>query len=475
MPLTSKCPKCEQQVIVPDGLDAEALVRCPLCLAEYLVGDALSKAPPMLIVVSPAAPAGGELGVAGEPVAEQADVVGLVPPVPEEPAAEQAAIVAIEPLAREEPLTEEAAAIEFAAPGEPAAEEPAAEEAIAGAIEFAVPEEGDTAGASAPGEPATGEVWTDDATTAEMPTIEHDASEPLAADLWGDGSAGLAASGIVPSGSTKGQEPISAHLWSDAPVQVGSGSEGDAALGAHPWAELPAEEHHIEASAEEEAFSFSEHEGDENPFAEAAGAEEQGAERSVDMAEITDTEEDDSVPFAESEDALQPVDLAALTRANKPQAPGADRPDTDAPRPKKKRKKQEVNPVFRMLAIVIGGLLSLPAVFLIGSFFKEDVDVWHLFHKDTVAVKSSKPVVAKHSNNPVDNNAASNLPSFTPPQEAAPAGQGNAAHPVAATPAQPAPAPAVLAGRCPVGSPVPGETQEETPARRQAAGRRRFR
>lgn len=53
MSLTSSCPKCQKQVMVPDGLGADVQVRCPLCEAEYTVGEALAMAPPALIVVSP--------------------------------------------------------------------------------------------------------------------------------------------------------------------------------------------------------------------------------------------------------------------------------------------------------------------------------------------------------------------------------------------------------------------------------------
>ena len=52
MSLTSQCPKCEKQVMVPEGVAADAVVRCPLCQEEYPVGDALAKLPPTLIVVS---------------------------------------------------------------------------------------------------------------------------------------------------------------------------------------------------------------------------------------------------------------------------------------------------------------------------------------------------------------------------------------------------------------------------------------
>ena len=52
MLVISACPKCLEQVSVPTGLDAAALVRCPLCNAEYALQEAL---PPALIPVAAAA------------------------------------------------------------------------------------------------------------------------------------------------------------------------------------------------------------------------------------------------------------------------------------------------------------------------------------------------------------------------------------------------------------------------------------
>jgi hypothetical protein len=53
--MISTCPKCQEQVSIPFGVEAEAMVRCPMCDAEYALGEALALAPPELIVVSPAA------------------------------------------------------------------------------------------------------------------------------------------------------------------------------------------------------------------------------------------------------------------------------------------------------------------------------------------------------------------------------------------------------------------------------------
>ena len=35
----SNCPKCLQQVTIPDGLEQNAQVRCPVCDAEYPLSD----------------------------------------------------------------------------------------------------------------------------------------------------------------------------------------------------------------------------------------------------------------------------------------------------------------------------------------------------------------------------------------------------------------------------------------------------
>jgi len=51
MSVPSKCPRCEQPVMVPDGLSAEARLRCPLCSAEFSASEALAAAPPLLVVV----------------------------------------------------------------------------------------------------------------------------------------------------------------------------------------------------------------------------------------------------------------------------------------------------------------------------------------------------------------------------------------------------------------------------------------
>ena len=79
MPSISKCPRCAQSVTVPDGVAAEARVRCPLCVAEYALSEALAGMPPTLIVVDAAA-----VAVVAPPIA--LDALTGVPPLPSTPA-----------------------------------------------------------------------------------------------------------------------------------------------------------------------------------------------------------------------------------------------------------------------------------------------------------------------------------------------------------------------------------------------------
>jgi hypothetical protein len=58
------CPKCQKLVTVPDSVDHQAVVRCPLCEAEYPFSDAAAEVPPALIVV-----VDGVSRLAPEPVA----------------------------------------------------------------------------------------------------------------------------------------------------------------------------------------------------------------------------------------------------------------------------------------------------------------------------------------------------------------------------------------------------------------------
>jgi hypothetical protein len=46
-----RCPRCRDEVSVPAKATSRALVRCPLCLEEYLLAEALANAPPPLVVI----------------------------------------------------------------------------------------------------------------------------------------------------------------------------------------------------------------------------------------------------------------------------------------------------------------------------------------------------------------------------------------------------------------------------------------
>jgi len=46
-----RCPRCRDDVSVPAGATGRALVRCPLCLEEYLLAEALANLPPPLVII----------------------------------------------------------------------------------------------------------------------------------------------------------------------------------------------------------------------------------------------------------------------------------------------------------------------------------------------------------------------------------------------------------------------------------------
>ncbi len=45
------CIQCEDEIMVPPGVSPKATVRCPLCDEDFVLGDALKRLPPLLIVV----------------------------------------------------------------------------------------------------------------------------------------------------------------------------------------------------------------------------------------------------------------------------------------------------------------------------------------------------------------------------------------------------------------------------------------
>jgi hypothetical protein len=46
-----RCPRCRDEVTVPPRATARALVRCPLCLEQYLLAEAMANAPPPLVII----------------------------------------------------------------------------------------------------------------------------------------------------------------------------------------------------------------------------------------------------------------------------------------------------------------------------------------------------------------------------------------------------------------------------------------
>jgi hypothetical protein len=57
---TTSCPRCNAQVTLPVGAPSNAIVRCPLCRAQYALAEALVTMPPLLEIVETEEPAGDE-------------------------------------------------------------------------------------------------------------------------------------------------------------------------------------------------------------------------------------------------------------------------------------------------------------------------------------------------------------------------------------------------------------------------------
>lgn len=63
-----RCPRCRDEVTAPAKASRQAVVRCPLCLEEYLLAEALRNSPPELIVIGSAADSGAAEAPAGDAV-----------------------------------------------------------------------------------------------------------------------------------------------------------------------------------------------------------------------------------------------------------------------------------------------------------------------------------------------------------------------------------------------------------------------
>jgi hypothetical protein len=77
--MTSTCPKCQQKVTISSAVDQSAVVRCPLCDAEYELSEALALAPPQLIHVAGGAEEGAQSDSGGGN--EAAAMVQQLPPM----------------------------------------------------------------------------------------------------------------------------------------------------------------------------------------------------------------------------------------------------------------------------------------------------------------------------------------------------------------------------------------------------------
>ncbi len=170
----AKCPRCQQLVSLPEGVDLDTMVQCPLCVAEYALRDSL---PPALI------PMGG----AALPVGES--------PAAEAPPADDAI-----------DATAAAATAELGEPTEPTEAPQPVEDELIGAE---APDEAVAAAAAEGAAPAEGETPPEEAASPEAPA---DAEKPAEAPADDAGMFGF--------------------LHQDAPASPGA--EVPAAEGSHP-------------------------------------------------------------------------------------------------------------------------------------------------------------------------------------------------------------------------------------------------
>jgi hypothetical protein len=71
------CPRCRDEVTVPPRATPRALVRCPLCLEQYLLSEALVNAPPPLVII------GGEVETSAITQSDEPEYRVSVPPAHE--------------------------------------------------------------------------------------------------------------------------------------------------------------------------------------------------------------------------------------------------------------------------------------------------------------------------------------------------------------------------------------------------------
>ncbi len=89
--MISTCPGCQKQVSIPLKVESTALVRCPLCKAEYALSESLALAPPELIPVVSAAELGPSLENEGADrrISEENEAVVISEEFPAMPASAQ--------------------------------------------------------------------------------------------------------------------------------------------------------------------------------------------------------------------------------------------------------------------------------------------------------------------------------------------------------------------------------------------------
>lgn len=73
----ASCPKCREQVSIPNGTSSQARVRCPLCQEEYILAAALERLPPLLIVLPDVEPAQHDPHATFEERAPESAVIGV--------------------------------------------------------------------------------------------------------------------------------------------------------------------------------------------------------------------------------------------------------------------------------------------------------------------------------------------------------------------------------------------------------------
>lgn len=110
MALVSRCPRCQQPVTIPTGVDAVTRVCCPTCKAEYALYEAMGGAstvpdwltgPPLLVLALPAEPVQpAEAALSAPPevsIGESASVVATTPESPVDAAPESGAVPSLPP------------------------------------------------------------------------------------------------------------------------------------------------------------------------------------------------------------------------------------------------------------------------------------------------------------------------------------------------------------------------------------------